>query len=356
MRARSVLTEASRNLATGTTRAALFGLALAVLAGGLAIADARSVMDLRRRAGDFVASGATVQVLVARNTTDAASCEGLSRVTGVRAAGALREADPVVLRAMSANPIPAFAVTPGLVRLLGGDPGARAGAWLPEELARTLRVTAGSTLATTAGTLTVAGTYAHPDDGRDGRLAYAVLLPRLPQGIFDECWVDTRPVSPSAKRTMYAAVKVDGESTEPVNMEQLNAGMGLEFDGAAQFSARATRHALPACAVAGFVLGFAAVRRRRLELAGALHIGMPARAIMTMTLAETAAWALAAFALAAFALVAVVVTGTPVDGRQIYLIDVRGPAAAAVAALAGAACAALTIRERQLFRYFKDRN
>jgi hypothetical protein len=77
---------------------------------------------------------------------------------------------------------------------------------------------------------------------------------------------------------------------------------------------------------------------------------------MAMTLIETAAWALAAFALTAFALAVTVVMGTPVDVWQIYLIDVRGPAAAAVAAPAGAVCAALTIRERHLFRYFKDRS
>jgi hypothetical protein len=355
MRFRSILTEACRNVVTGTTRAALFGTVLSAIVGSLAIVDARSIIDLQSRAAEFVSSGATVQVLVAKKMTDAASCEGLGRVNGIRAAGALRETGPVVLRAMFANPIPAYAVTPGFIKVLGGDPGSRAGAWLPEELAATLKVTPGSRLDTTAGPLTVAGTYSHPDDGRDSRLAYAVLLPQLPSGVFDECWADAWPVSKSARKIHYAAVKVDGESSEPVNIDQLNTSMGTEFDGAAEFAGRVTRHTLPACVVVGFVLGFVATQRRRLELAGALHIGMPARAVMSMMLIETAVWTLAAFALSACALVFAVNLGRPADAWEIYLIDIRGPAIAVVAALAGAVCAATTIRERHLFRYFKDR-
>ncbi|GAB3277924.1 hypothetical protein GCM10027589_03850 [Actinocorallia lasiicapitis] len=358
MRIRAIVSEAWRNTLAGTSGAVLFGLALAFVVGALACTDARSVIDLQKRADAFAASGASVQALVAKKQTDAVYCEALSRIAGIRASGALRPADPVVLRAMVANAIPAYAVTPGFVALLASGDSARPGVWLPEQLAATLKVKAGGQLVTTAGTLTVAGTYRYPDDGRDSRLAYAVLLPQPVTGTFDECWADVWPSSPSAEGLLYAAVKVDGsdESGEPVNQGQLNPSLGTAFDGAAEFAARPSRLALPACAIVGFVLGFGAVRRRRLELAGALHIGMPKHAILAMTLLETAVWAVAGAFLGGCALVFATSLGNPADALDLFLIDLRGPLAAVFTAVAGAAAAATTVREKHLFRYFKDRN
>ncbi|MEU4625079.1 hypothetical protein AB0G04_34535 [Actinoplanes sp. NPDC023801] len=43
------------------------------------------------------------------------------------------------------------------------------------------------------------------------------------------------------------------------------------------------------------------------------------------------------------------------DAVDIYLIDIRGPAAAGAAALIGAVLATFRIREKHLFAYFKDR-
>jgi hypothetical protein len=293
--------------------------------------------------------------MVARDATDPAACERLGTVPGVRSAGALRPADAVVLLAMTGNPIQAYAVTPGLIDVLGGDRAAPAGAWLPADLARTLGVRPGQQLATTAGTLTVAGVYDYPDDGRDSRLTYAALLPEPAAGIFDECWADVWPVSEFRESLLHTALTVDTASTDPVTIGQLNTSRGTRFDGADAFTGRPTRYALPACLLAGLVLGFVAIRLRRLEVAAALHLGESRRAVLATLLLETAVWSLTAVLLAACALVFGVLANNPGPALDVYLIDVRGPVLAAAGALIGALVACFTIQERHLFAYFKNR-
>lgn len=355
MKLRSICSEAFRNIAAGTTRAFLLGILLAAIAGGLAIADARSVIGIERDAADFVTSGASVRVLVAQRTTDGAACERLAGISGVRAAGALKETDAVVLRAMIANPIPAYTVTPGLIELLGGTTAAPAGAWIPAGLARTLGVGPGQQLATTTGPVAIAGVYDFPDDGRDSRLNYAALFPQAATGTYDECWADVWPLSEARDQLLYSAITVDKTSSDPVSVGRLNTSRGTRFDGVALFEERPTRYALPGCVLAGLLLGFLAIRIRRLEIAGALHIGETRRAVLSTVLIETAAWAAGALLLAACALVFGVLAGATADPLGIYLIDIRGPAAAACASLAGAVLATFTIREKHLFRYFKNR-
>ncbi|RCV55489.1 hypothetical protein [Marinitenerispora sediminis] len=355
MRWRSVLSEAVRNVASGTTRAAVFALALAVIGGGLAVADARSIVALERRAVEFVESGASVRTLNAEGMTDGRSCDRLGEVAGVRGAGALVPADPVVLEAMFANPIPAYEVTPGLADVLRVRAVSAEGVWLPADLARTLGVRAGETLATTAGPLTVAGTYPYPQDGRDGRLRHAVLVPRPAAGTFDECWAEVWPLSESADALVYAAAAVRPGTTSNMTLGRLNNRFGASFDGVGEFTGRATRYGLPACALAGLVLGFVAVRLRRLEYAGALHVGVSRRALLGSTVVETAAWSLAALALSAGALALTVTVGNPADRLEVYLIDIRGPLAAVCAAQVGAVAALLLVREKHLFGYFKNR-
>lgn len=355
MRFRSILSEAARNLATGTSRALLFALLLAVITAGAAIMDARSIIGVQNRAADFVASGASVRVMVAPAMTDAASCERLGRVGGVRAAGALRESDAVRLRTMDANPVPAYAVTPGLIAVLGGDPAARAGAWLPASLAGTLGVRPGQELPTGAGTLTVAGVYEYPDDGRDSRLAYAALLPEPAAGTFDECWADIWPLSRDREQLLHAALAVDASAADAVTVGQLNTSRGTRFDAPAEFTGRPTRFVLPACALAGLLLGLAAVRARRLELAASLHLGEARRDLLATQVIETAAWAAAGVVLAAVALLAGVAAAGSTDATAVYLVDVRAPATAACAALIGTVLGVSTVRERHLFRYFKNR-
>lgn len=354
MRLSSVLSEAFRNIVSGTSRVLLFAALLATATAALAIADARAVLDVQRSAAEFTAAGASVRLMVAKSTTDGAACERLAGVDGIRAAGALREAAPVVLRAMPANPVPAYAVTPGLIAVLGGD-GRAGGAWIPRQLASALAVRPGQVLATTAGAMPLAGVYDYPDDGRDLRPAYAVLLPQAPAGAFDECWADVWPVSAERAALLHTALVVDTGSRDPVTDAQLNNRLGDGFDGAARFAARPTGYAPVGAAALGLLLGFVAVWIRRLEIAGALHLGESRTALLATLLLESAAWASAALLLAGCALVFGVVPGGVADPWDAYAVGARALGAAALCVLCGTVLGVYAVRERQLFGYFKNR-
>lgn len=355
MRPRLVLSEAYRNLVTGTTRAWLLGMMLAMVCSAAAIADARTIIGLERKAADFRTSAASMRVLVARGATDVATCDRLGSIDGIRAAGALAETDAVVLRGMVANPIPAYRVSPGFLAVLGGRAGAAEGAWIPADLARTLAVRPGQRLPTMTGTLQLAGVYDYPDDGRDRRLAYAVLLPQPVRGLADECWADVWPVSTDRDRLLYSALAVHVQSTEPVTIGQVNTSRGSGFDGVSEFTDRVTRFAGPGCVLAGLLLGLVSVRLRRLEIAAALHLGESRAALLATLFLETAAWAVFALALAAAVLVLAAWLWSGSARPGLFLLDIRGPVAGSLAALAGAWLALLRIREKHLFGYFKER-
>ena len=100
---------------------------------------------------------------------------------------------------------------------------------------------------------------------------------------------------------------------------------------------------------------FAAVRLRRLELAGALHVGVSRRALLAQTALETVLWSAAGLVLVVCALAVAVRVGNPADPWETFAVSAPAAAAAGAAALAGAVAAVSLVREEHLFRYFKDR-
>ncbi|GHC73246.1 hypothetical protein GCM10007079_07010 [Nocardiopsis terrae] len=355
MRPSAILSEAWRNLATGTSRAAVFGLGLAVVCGALAVADARNIVALEQRAAEFVASGASVRVLSAESSVNGSSCDALSGVPGVGGAGALRERAALRLDAMPDNPLPAYTVTPGLAAVLGVETVTAEGVWLSEETARTLEATPGQSLGTAEGALTVAGTFPYPDDGRDVRPGYAALVPSADTDPFDECWARVWPPSESTQELLLSAVAADSPADTALTTGQLNASLGETFDGAAEFSDRITRFVPPATALAGLLLGFVSVRLRRLEFASALHVGQSRRSQLVTALLETGVWSTSGLVLAGCALVLASHAGNPGEPGAVLAVSGPGLVAAVPACLAGAALALAGVRERHLFRYFKER-
>lgn len=276
MRAASLASEAGRNLATGTTRAALLALTLAGVVGALAYVDVRAAVGVLQDAAAYRASGSSVQVLEAPQGIDGARCDSLASVTGVVAAGALRQGETLRTLAMPASSLTVWEATPGLVDLVAdtgtdlvGADQRSAGLWLSRDLADTLGARPGRSLATALGPATTAGVYTWPDDGRDRALGYAALAPVAPAGVFDQCWVQVWPPDVDAAGAVYLAL--DPAKAEEATTSRLNATLGATFDAPARLAARSTVHAPLAAAVVGLALGYLAVRLRRLELAAALH-------------------------------------------------------------------------------------
>ena len=362
MRARSVASEAARNLATGTTRAAALALAFAAVVGALAYADVRAAVDVLRGAAEYRASGSSVQVLEVPQGIDGARCHALGEATGVVAAGALRQGDPLTALAMPSAQVTVWEATPGLVDLLadvGGDVAATtgghraAGVWYSRDLAETLGARPGRDTATTTGTAVTAGVYSWPDDGRARTLGYAALAPVAPMGVFDQCWVQVWPADVDTAAVVYLAM--DPAKADQATVSRLNAAYGATYDAPGLLARRPTALAPVAAAIVGLVLGYLAVRTRRLELAAALHARVPKPHLAWQQVLEAAAWVAAGVAIAAAAVAYAARTGNPDPSDWAFLLGARTLAAGAATTVLGTLAGVATTRERHLFRYFKNR-
>lgn len=362
MRARSVVSEAARNLATGTTRAAGLALVFAAVVGALAVADVRAAVDVLRGAAQYRASGSAVQVVTVAEGVDGARCHALSQATGVVAAGALRQGDPVRALAMPSARLTVWEATPGVVDVLGqvgAEPWATdagpvgPGLWFSRDLAETLGARPGREVATSAGTAVTAGVFSWPDDGRARTLGYAALAPVAPTGVFDQCWIQVWPADADAAALLNLAL--DPAKAGDATVSRLNGAHGSAYDTEALLARRPTALAPVAAVVTGLALGYLAVRTRRLELASALHARVPTPHLAWQHALEVLAWVAAGAAVAAAAVAFAATGGNPDPAGWAFLLGARTLLAGGAAVLLGALIGVATTRERHLFRYFKNR-
>lgn len=350
-----IVGEAWRDVASGTTHALRYTFALTAVLVTLVAADLGAVGASIDGAQEFQASGAATLTLQAVGAVDGAACDALVGVPGVTAAGALRDDPvPVVAAALPAAPIAAYSVSPGLMGVVGvSDDTGEAGAVLARDAADLLGVRAGGSLAVEDAQVPVRGTFAWPEDGRRRGFAHAVLSPTPTVEPFDECWVRAWPLTDETWGLAQLVVDRGAQPDVRVETAQLNSTRGTSFDGVGRFDDRVTRSApLVALVVAG-VLGYAAVRARRLELASARHVGVRAREQHAQLLLETLVWVLPA-ALLTVAATALLWQGRPAVGTAYALtgLVVLGGAAGA---LVGSQAATALARESHLFRDFKAR-
>jgi len=357
MRPSSVLSEAWRNLASGTSRAAALAAVFVALIGTVAVLDVRSVVDVLRSAADYRAAGAAIQVVEATGGIDGQRCDALAATPGVRGSGAVREGRRLRARNLPSAELTVWEVTPGLPTLLAatgtpaeGSPGP--GVWLSADLAETLGAGRGSEIATSAGVMPVAGVYDWPDDGRVRDLGYAILAPVPAAGTFDQCWAEIWPVDDELRGLLLLSLVPD--APDPVT-RPVNGSLGADHDAAGAFARRLTRPAPIGALAVGLVLGFVAVRRRRLEVAAALHARVPKSHLAWQHLVEASAWtgAAAVVALAGTAYAAALDNPDPV--HEAWLVGATSVAAGTIGVVLGTLAAVAATREAHLFRYFKNR-
>lgn len=361
MRVRTLFREAALNITTGTTRAALFCLAMAtviVVSGGAEIAV---VADLDRRATDFQEHGGSTLVYRLKGGIDPTVCDRLGSLAGVSAAGALRQRDVgAVMSALPDQTIPAFDVSAGFGGFRALDGVATGdGVLVAEDVAKTLGITEGDPLPLTTGAPKVGGVFGYPVDGRLSGYGYSVLIPADSAQPYDECWAEAWPATDSLLAVIPTVLVPGATAGLPAGqgpqLKQLNASLGTTFDGAHAFETRITRFAPVVVAVFGFVVGCISVIRRRLELAAARHAGVMSSAQSFHVAVESFAWSAAAVVAASPTLAVLASAGRTESPESLMGVALWPVAAAVPAVLIGAVTATLCIRERHLFTYFKSR-
>lgn len=103
------------------------------------------------------------------------------------------------------------------------------------------------------------------------------------------------------------------------------------------------------------VFGAFSVRRRRLEYAGALHSGQSKGAQLLEITAETMIWSGLACASSAALLSTYCVRMSSADAMTVWLGAMRTPCAIFAGVMVSSMLVGMTIRETQLFRFFKQR-
>ena len=347
--------EAGRNIASGTTRFALLSVVLTVVFAALILLDAMTTSGLITSAERFRSSGAATEILVADGRVDAAACEALSSVPGVTASGALRPAArKTTVATVPDAPVPTYEVSPGFVAVVSDERGSASGVLIPDELSEMIGVRPGAAIATDGGPMRVASVYDYPSDGRRAGFGYAILTLSTAAGLYDECWATAWPQHPNLRALLLATMSPPEGSDKPQVM-QLNPSFGASFEGSASFAERLTRFAAPAGAVLAAVIGFAAVRMRRLQHTSALHAGVSKVDLLALVLLEAGAWSGAAGALGVGLAASAASMAERVDQLAVFQYVVVVPLAGVAGVLLGTLVAAAGMSEKHLFRYFKDR-
>ncbi|KAB5607947.1 hypothetical protein [Bifidobacterium jacchi] len=402
MRLASICSEALRNIGSGTSRAVT--MLIAVLFAGTLLGgyEAVSVVALENEAAARITAYADTKVVVGSNVSiDGKVCDRLSSVPGgPERSGAVRRADAIAPKSTPTRDVSTYEITPGMIGMLiaGGngvvdgvgvvDDAAAAsgsaqsgdavgdaagtptkpriaassridtsGIWVSRELAADFGLTVGTRFETTTGTTTVAGVFDWPNDGRDTRFAYAMLVPASPsQGVFEECWAKQWPTTAQTDELLYSTVVASNDS-EPgaAGVTEINKSFDSRYDAQVAYAGRMTRW-MPYVALAvGLLLGLIAVRRRRLEYAGALHSGQSKGAQLLGIALETLIWAGLGALCSGSLLTTYGVRAARSDVLAVLIAAWRSPLALFAGAMVAALAAGSLIRESQLFRYFKNR-
>jgi hypothetical protein len=349
--------EAWRDVVSGTSRATLVALLLALVVLGGQIADLLAVQSVTDRATAFRAAGADVLVLSASGRVDGARCELLADQPDVDAAGALRREADRYAAALPASSIPAYAVTPGFTRVVAPDAAAGAGVVVSQDHADVLATSPGDDLTLVGGSTTVAAVYPWPQDGRTSGYGYALLEPTSDRAPYDSCWVRAWPMTTTTEQ-LLRGVTIAGTpaaGTPATEISQLNSTLGRAFDPSDALVHRVTRWAPLAVLLLTAVIAFGATRLRRLELASARHLGVRRRDQVLVLALESLAWSAPVVLLAAVSAALVVAGGSAENVGTMLALGALSPLAGAVGAGVGAVLAVLSVREGDLLRFVKER-
>lgn len=352
MRWAAILSEAARNVASGTTRAVFGALTLLVILAGTVLQDAVAVEQVFIAQRAVRAGGGATHIVAAPAGVDGQRCVALRGLKGVVGSIALSEVpDRFDLLAYPHSKPALYDVAGDISSVLDARPSMPTGVWLSDAMAA--RFGGGPLPMADGASAFVAGVFPYPDDGRNSQLASAALQPVPPSGRFDACWVTIWPHHEASLALLDTAI-IPG--TDNVTRQQLNPTFGTPAPTISLLRTRSTRWLLAIGAAASAALGYTLIRTRRVELSLAQHLGVRAAQQHLQLRLETLCWAFPASALAA-ALTLVVATAhtTAPEARWFLAHILIGIATCLVAALAGSQAAALTIVENKLYLWTKDR-
>jgi len=355
MRWSTIWSEVWRNIATGTCLAGLLALGMAIMGAVVTAADTMTIDTILIQVREFRASGGDILKVAAEGQIDPLACDGISQSSTVEASGAFSPAAAMTVLAMPLTPLNAYSATPGFSAVLGIEDRFGAGVWMDEALANRIGIVPGEQMDTVNGPMRLAGTYRWPEDGRDARLGFSVVIPDASSRVFDECWMKEWPIAEGNEGLLRSTALVTPEELVELPILPVNLASGSSLDAHVLFEGRTTRYAGIVTYTVSALIGFISIRRRRLEYADALHTGQSRFAQMTVALIETLVWAVAGTG-AGLAFVASLIRFVHIsESPPVLLLQIRVLILSVLGALSGAAVGLMSIRRNSIYRYFKQR-
>ncbi|MCL2783975.1 MAG: hypothetical protein FWD55_00785 [Propionibacteriaceae bacterium] len=352
MRFSTIIDEAQRNVVSGTTRMGVGFLVVSALLAVLALADLLTIAGIQNTTERYVASGSATRGLVAAHSVDATACDALASIDTIQSSGAMVSSTALRFSAAPAVSVQTFAASPGFSAVLDITDPVPGGVWMEANLAATLHARVGDIMPTQLGVIQVGGIFAWPQDGRDQRLSFAIVIPRLPSEAFDECWITAWPIN-DANDILLRSTQLAMSS--PGEIGQINTRLGTNYDAYAEFSMRLTRFTPLGALVVGLSVGYALSRLRRLEYASALHAGQTRSAQLLTCAFEALTWSAPSALLLIVIIWAVTAAFSIGETNAVLGIVGRVPLIGAAASILGAMIGCAQVRERNFFRMFKNR-
>ncbi len=354
MKIHALLREVSRNLTSGTSRLGAFFSVAAVSVSLILLSDVLTITRIVDEAIEYRGSGSAVVTLAVPGRINGESCEALTEVPNVLAAGAMRESGKVSATTLPGEPLDLYTTTPTFAQVLGADDNGE-GVYVPTDVATSLGAIS---IPIADGPVPVRGIYAYPPDGRRAGFGWAVLSPTSPDdGVFDECWALAWPQRTDLRQLMLSAVTpaTGGGSTEQPQVSQLNTKYGLTFAGTTAYQTRITQYAPHVVFLIGLMLGSIAVWNRRVEIASNLHAGGTRGVLYLQQLIETIAWSLPAAAAGWLLGFFASANTAPTELTSLTIRSAEIVIAFFAGTLAGAVIGFASVREGRLWRYVKGR-
>lgn len=182
MRLRSVLSEALRNIGAGVSHALLMFAAVLFASTLLGGYEAANVVGLETEVLQRINAYADVGAIVG-GTVDGAACDRLADAGGGvmgTLAGAMRAGQQIVPLATPGKDISSYEVTPGMIRMIARNTKTDvSGVWVSTDVSKDFGLTKGSVMQTEQGTMSVAGVFDWPNDGRTRDSPTRSLCPYL---------------------------------------------------------------------------------------------------------------------------------------------------------------------------------
>ncbi|NMM93761.1 hypothetical protein [Bifidobacterium oedipodis] len=366
----AILSESWRNLATGTSRALASATVLIITALIMSGFDLASILALQQESDEWISSGAAIHIISGDRQISPVTCTNLAHTTGtqsdgtiiqpIQASGAIKKDETITLNAMPNAPLDAWQATPSLAEVLGigQSQQAHSGVWISSQLAQTLYVHEGDVLDTTQGPMHISAIFPWPDDSRDQRIAYAIIIP-TPAGsdeVWDECWSTIFPSSTSAEDLLSTTAITTLSAMPATQTKQANTALGTNADFSYQYHHRSTRIMLVTIPIVSFIIALAIIRTRKIEIADDLHMGIPRSGLYLTTALETLAWSLPSIlVITASMYLSIAVVSSKDNANTLTMVQLPFLIVCLITAQLGTITGITSIQGTKLFKFFKRR-